>query len=106
MMKRKYIILLVILLLIYPLYRGWRNWFWVTRDSFTLDGTMNIMIEFDPSMIGYIDHPISKKLWITNLKTNAQLNIAYESIEWPVYFFIDTIGSEKLLLIVDKFKGR
>jgi hypothetical protein len=105
-LKRKYKIGLLVLLLIYPVYKGVRELCWVKHTSYTIGHSLKIKLRIDNGIVGLQDHENDKTITITNSKTKAVLTVSYVSLEPNLYFYLDTIHSRKLLSIADQFAGQ
>jgi hypothetical protein len=105
-LKKKYKILLIILLLLYPIYKGVREIFWVGHSSYTIDNTIKIKLRIDGGILGFQDFDNDKTITIFNSGTKAKIKTSYVSSESNLYFFIDTINARKVLSIVDQFAGQ
>jgi len=105
-MKRKYKILLIVILLAYPVYKGLRELFWVTRESYMLTNELRIKIAIDPGIVAYQDLNTEKRVTLTNIKTNVKLKFKYTSLERSLFFFIDSSGDKQTITIVDQFVGQ
>ena len=105
-MKKKYKILLLILLLLYPFYKGLRELLWVRHNSYVLDNTLKITLRIDGDIFGFQDFNYDKTLTVTNSVTKAKMKASYISLEPNFYFFLDTLNSKKVLSIVDEFAGQ
>ncbi len=105
-MKKKYKIFLAILLLLYPVYKGVREIFWVRHSSYTIDNTINIKLRIDDGILGFQDFDNDKTITIFNSSTKAKYKTSYVSLESNLYFYIDTVNARKVLSIVDQFAGQ
>ena len=105
-MKKKFIILMIVLVLIYPLYKATREMVWVRNCSYTIDNTLKIRLRVDTDIFGFQDFNNDKTITVTNVSTKATMKASYVSLEPDIYFYIDTTNSSKMLSIVDKFAGR
>ncbi len=98
--------LLIILLLAYPVYKGVRELFWVKHTSYTIDKNIQIKLCVDTDIFGFQDFNNDKTITVVNRETGAKMNVSYASLEFDLYFYINTINSKKVLSIVDKFAGQ
>ena len=105
-MKKKYKTFLAIILLLYPIYKGVREIFWVRHSSYTIDTTLKIKLRIDDGILGFQDFDNDKTITISNIQTGAKTKASYVSLESDLYFYIDTINSKKVLSVVDKFAGQ
>lgn len=105
-MKKSYKILLIILLLLYPCYKGIRELLWVKHSSYTIDDTLKIKLRMDTQIFGFIDYNHDKTITITNSETKAKMKTSYVSLESNLYFFLETVNSKKVLSVVDQFAGQ
>jgi hypothetical protein len=105
-LKKKYKILLIILLLLYPIYKGVREIFWVRHSSYTIDNIIKIKLRIDDGLLGFQDFYNDKTITISNSETKVKAKASYVSLESNLYFYIDTINANKVLLIVDQFAGQ
>jgi hypothetical protein len=97
---------LITLLLLYPIYKGVRELFWVRHSSYTIDNSLKIELRIDTNIFGFQDFNSDKTINITNSETKAKMKSSYVSLESDLYFYIDTVNSKKVLSIVDKFAGQ
>ena len=104
-MKKKYTIILATLLLLYPIYKGARELFWVTHSSYSI-GNIHINIRVDSDIVGFQDFDHDKTITVTNSHTKASLKVSYVSIEPGLYFFMDTTNGAKTISIVDRYLGQ
>ncbi len=105
-LKKKYKILLITLLLIYPVYKGVRELFWVKHISYNIDNNIKIKLRVDTDIFSFQDFNNAKTITVTNKETGVEINASFVSLESNLYFYIDTINSKKMLLIIDKFAGK
>jgi hypothetical protein len=106
LLKKKYKILLGLLIIFYPCYKGLRELIWVTHIYYAIDNVLQIKLRIDPDITGFQDFPISKTITITNSITNARLKTCYVSLEPTLYLFLDSSTSQKFILIADEFAGQ
>jgi hypothetical protein len=105
-LKKRSKIFLVILLLLYPIYKGVREILWVRHSSYTIDSTLKIKLRIDDGILGFQDFDNDKTITISNIKTGAKMKASYVSLESDLYFFVDANSSNKVLSVVDKFAGK
>lgn len=105
-MKRKYIILLITFLLCYPIYKAFRELLWVKHSSYTIKDTIKIKLRIDNEIFGFQDIETDKTITIFNKHSKAETKASYVSLDSHLYFFLDTIDSKKVLLVVDQFAGQ
>ena len=98
--------MLLTLLLLYPVYKGLREIFWVRHSSYTINNSLKIKIRIDDGMLGFQDFDNDKTITIFNSETNSGMQASYVSLSADLFFFIDTINSRKVLSIVDPFAGQ
>ena len=103
-MKHKYNWLVIFTLLLYPVYKGAREIFWVRHATHMIDNAMQIKLRFDDQAVCFQDCETDKTIIITN--GHARLRLSFVSIEPSVYFFLDTVNGVKVMSILDKFAGR
>ena len=97
---------MIILLLIYPIYKGVLEIFWVRHSTYTIDNTIKIKLRIDDGIFGFQDFNNDKTITISNIKTKTKMTTSYVSLESNLYFFIDTVNSKKVLSVVDQFAGQ
>ncbi len=93
-------------MLLYPIYKGVREIFWVRHSNYTIDNTIKIKLRIDDGILGFQDFDNDKTITIMNSETKATMKASYVSLESNLYFFIDTLSSKKVLTIVDQFAGQ
>ena len=97
---------MLILLLLYPIYKGVREIFWVRHSSYSIDNAIKIKLRVDTDIFGFQDFNNDKTITIANSETKSEVKVSYVSLESNLYFYIDTINAKKTLLIVDQFAGQ
>lgn len=97
---------MIILLLIYPVYKGARELFWVRHSSYTIDNKIKIKLRVDTDIAGFQDFNNDKTITLINGETGAKMKASYISLESDLYFYIDTVNSKRVISIVDKFAGQ
>jgi hypothetical protein len=105
-LNKKTKIVLIILLLVYPIYKGLREVIWVDHSTYTLNNSLKVDVRLDVDMFGFQDYDNIKTITITNLNTKAKTKASYVSLEPNLYFYIDTVHSTKVLSVVDRFAGQ
>ncbi|MGC4104270.1 hypothetical protein [Ferruginibacter sp.] len=105
-MKKKYKIILILLLLSYPCYKGFRELFWVEHYSYTINNSLEIKLRIDPDITGFQDFDIDKTITLFNKKTQAKNKISFTSLEPGLYFSLDNTDTPKILSIADRFAGQ
>jgi hypothetical protein len=102
-LKKKYKILLAALIMVYPLYKGARELFWVTHQSIAVNQTLHIAVRMDPDIFGFQDYNYDKTITVTNTATKASLKISFVSIEPNLYFYTDSAATT--FSIADQYAG-
>lgn len=97
---------MIFILLVYPIYKGARELFWVQNSRYAIDKTLQINLRIDAGIFGFQDFENEKVLIISNSRTKQKLRICYVSLEPELYFYIDTLNAAKILSVVDKYAGK
>jgi len=105
-MNKKYKVLALILILVYPCYKAIRELIWVKHFKYNVDNSFQINLRIDTDLSGFQDINVEKTITLINLVTKKRAEINYVTIEPDLYFFVDSTSSIKTISIVDKFAGQ
>lgn len=105
-MKRVWIVVLIATGGFVCLYLVLRETYLIEKASTELDDELTVQIAFEQNPFGWLDPPIKKAIQISNRKTGAELSIEMESIEWDLFFHVDSTSIGQRIRITDKYLGQ